>query len=66
MSVAKHKDSFADTAMKVASSRTTWTLRALVLNELLKREGVNAEFVLTTDKNKLVELLDKLKGGNHV
>lgn len=49
---------FAELAMKITSDRTTWTLRAWVLAELLKRHGIDAGFILRADKAELVKLLE--------
>lgn len=52
-----HDDDFTELAMKITDDRATWTLRAWVLAGILKRHGIDAEFVLRADKKELVELM---------
>lgn len=59
---AHHREDFAELAWKITSDRTTWTMRAWVLAELLKRNGIDADFILRASKEELVKLLEVKRG----
>ncbi len=50
-------DAFAANSMKIATGRTEWNLRAWVLAEMLKAQGIDVEHVLKADRAALLEML---------
>lgn len=57
MTLRDHPLHFAELGMKIATDRTTWHMRCLVLAELLKAQGIDVEHVLRADRPALLEML---------